>query len=185
MKILGIDEVDNKILDIIKDNARMGFTEIGEKVGLSRVAVRNRMENMEKNGVIKGYQTVVDPTAVPGGTKFFVDIETEPEYYEDVVEMLADDFRVRQIYSTTGACKIHVRGFASCTEDVGYFTRNMFSRTKGIKKLEWDIIASTLKDVDGGVDYVARKNQRYQYMEGRQQGKSSANEESTKGNINT
>ena len=168
MKIEGIDEIDNMILDVIKEDARLGYTEIGNKVGLSRVSVRNRMENMEKNGIIKGYQTVIDPTAAPGGTKFFVNIETAPEYYEDVVEMLSYDSRIRQIYSTTGACKIHAHGFASCSEDVGYFARNLFRKTKGIKKLEWDIVASTLKDVDGGVEYVVRKDTGSEYLEGGQ-----------------
>lgn len=176
MRIQGIDEIDNMILDVIKDDARLGFTEIGSKVGLSRVSVRNRMENMEKNGIIKGYHTMIDPTAVPGGTKFFVNIETAPDAYEGVVEMLAYDQRIRQIYSATGACKIHAHGFAPCSEDVAYFTRHLFSKTKGIKKLEWDIVASTLHDIDGGVDYVVRKNSGYQYLEGRQQGEQTADQ---------
>jgi len=182
MKIQGIDEIDNLILDVIKDDARLGFTEIGNKVGLSRVSVRNRMENMERNGIIKGYQTLLDPTAVPGGTKFFVNIETVPDAYEDVVEMLAYDSRIRQVYSTTGACKIHAHGFAPCSEDVAYFTRHLFSRTKGIKKLEWDIVASTLHDVDGGVDYVVRKNSGYQHLEGRQQSEQATDQSSEERN---
>lgn len=154
MHIEGLDKIDNLILEILKDNARMSYTQIGNQVGLSRVAVKNRIENMEKVGVIKGYKTMLDATKVPGGIKFFVDIEAVPEFYEDVVEMLSYDSRVRQIYSTTGSCKIHVCGFASSNEDVSYFTRNLFRKTKGIKRLEWDIIASTLKDIDGGVEYV-------------------------------
>lgn len=168
MNTEGMDDLDRMILDVIRDNARLGFTEIGEKVGLSRVSVRNRMERMEKNGIIKGYHTVTDPTAVPGGTRFLVNIETAPESYEDVVEMLSHDARIRQIYGTTGACKILALGFASCSEDVGYFTRSLFHNTKGIRKMEWDILASTYKDVDGGVDYVVWKNTGSEHLEGGQ-----------------
>ena len=37
MYILGLDEVDNKIIEIIKDNARLSYSDIGKAVGLSRV----------------------------------------------------------------------------------------------------------------------------------------------------
>ena len=50
----GLDALDNKILDVLKKNARASFSEIGEIVGLSRVAVKNRMDVMEKNGIILG-----------------------------------------------------------------------------------------------------------------------------------
>lgn len=154
MRVEGLDKLDNQILKIIKEDARLGYTEIGKKVGLSRVSVKARMDNMEKSGIIRGYHTMIDPTAVPNGIRFFVDIEANPEYYEDVVELLTYDHRIRQIYSTTGACKIHAEGLAPTQEDVGYFARNLFRKRKGIKRLEWDIIAFVLKDVDRGVNYV-------------------------------
>ena len=158
MDIHIIDEIDSKILDILKDNARLGYTEIGKAIGLSRVTVKNRVESMEKSGIIRGYKAVIDQTSAPGGIKFFVDIETAPEAYEDVALALSKDKRIRQMYSTTGSCKLHAVGFAPSTEDVGYFARNLFKNTKGVKKLTWDIVASTLMDVDGGVEYVVRED---------------------------
>ena len=52
MYIEGIDEVDNKILETIKDNARLTYKEIGEIVGISRVSVKNRMDAMQERGII-------------------------------------------------------------------------------------------------------------------------------------
>ena len=39
----------------MKDNARLNYSDIGTMVGLSRVAVKNRMDAMEKKGIIGGY----------------------------------------------------------------------------------------------------------------------------------
>ena len=47
-------------MDAIKDNARLSYSDIGAMVGLSRVAVKNRMDAMEKKGIIRGYQTVIN-----------------------------------------------------------------------------------------------------------------------------
>ena len=165
MDIHGIDEIDNKILDIMSSNARLGYTEIGKAIGLSRVSVRNRVESMEKKGIIKGYKTLIDPISAPGGIRFIVDIETQPEAYEAVAETLSKDQRIRQIYSMTGSCKLHAVGFAPTTADVGYFARNVYRNVKGVKKLEWDIVAATLMDVDGGVEYVVRQDSGAEHME--------------------
>ena len=50
MNAEGLDKLDSRILEVIKDNARMSYSDIGDLVGLSRVAVKNRMEAMEKAG---------------------------------------------------------------------------------------------------------------------------------------
>ena len=51
MYIEGLDEVDNQILTILSENARMSFSEIGGQVGLSRVAVKSRMKALEDKGI--------------------------------------------------------------------------------------------------------------------------------------
>ena len=50
MQIDGLDELDNNILSVIKKNARLSYSEIGERVGVSRVCVKNRMAVMEQKG---------------------------------------------------------------------------------------------------------------------------------------
>ncbi len=57
-----IDEKDNKILGVIKKNSRMPFETIGAKVGLTRNAVKYRIKNLEKLGIIAGYKMMVNFT---------------------------------------------------------------------------------------------------------------------------
>ena len=123
MNIEGLDKLDNAILETIKDNARMSYSDIGEKVGLSRVAVKNRMEILEKKGIIRGYKTIIDETKVPDGISFILDVEAIPEEYQNVVEVLAKDRFLRQVYSTTGECRMHCIGFAQfCTKSQNFRT---------------------------------------------------------------
>ena len=55
-----MDELDHKILDLLRKNARMSFSEIGNAVGISRVSVKKRMTAMENAGIIRGYHAVTD-----------------------------------------------------------------------------------------------------------------------------
>ena len=152
MNIEGLDVLDQKILQVIKDNARLSYSDIGDKVGLSRVAVRNRMEIMENNGVIQGYKTVINPTKIPQGVQFVIDVEAVPELYQHVVEVLGNDKYLRQVYSTTGECRLHAIGFAPNPKTLEIHVNYLFNHTKGIRKIGWHLLLSTIKDIDGGVE---------------------------------
>ncbi|MBQ7864199.1 MAG: Lrp/AsnC family transcriptional regulator [Lachnospiraceae bacterium] len=154
MNIDGLDALDDRILDVIKHNARATFSEIGKMVGLSRVAVKNRMDILEKKGVIQGYKTVIDKTKVPSGVQFILDVEVVPELYQEVVEVLGTDSYLRQVYSTTGDCRLHATGFAPNMNTLESHVNHLFRNTKGIRKLSWHLLLSTIKDEDGGVEYV-------------------------------
>lgn len=161
MQIEGIDELDNRILDVIKDNARLTYKEIGEHVGISRVSVKTRMEAMQEKGIIKGFKTVIDPTNVPEGTLFFLDIECVPEHYEDVAEYLSRNRMIRQIYSVSGECRIHAVGYANNTRNLEYFTNTIFRSQLGVHRIGCHTVLSTMMDIDGGVEYVRYKESEY------------------------
>ena len=48
-----LDEKDEKILNLLRGNARMSWQEIGEAVGISRVAARKRVRKLEEAGIIR------------------------------------------------------------------------------------------------------------------------------------
>jgi DNA-binding Lrp family transcriptional regulator len=153
MNVEGLDALDNKIIDVLKENARATFSEIGERVGLSRVAVKNRIEIMEQSGIIQGYKAIVNPTKVPQGIAFTIDVEAMPEMYQEVVEVLARDKFLRQVYSTTGESRLHAIGFAPNVTTLESHVNYLFKNTKGIRRLSWNLLLTTIKDVDGGVEY--------------------------------
>ncbi|MDO5116520.1 MAG: Lrp/AsnC family transcriptional regulator [Synergistaceae bacterium] len=54
-----LDDTDWRILEILQENARATFTEIGLSVGLTSPAVRERIRRMEEVGLITGYRPVI------------------------------------------------------------------------------------------------------------------------------
>ena len=157
MNTEGLDKLDQAIIDVIKENARMSYSDIGDIVGLSRVSVKNRMEAMEKAGVIKGYKAIVDEKNASEGISFVLDIEVSPEEYDTVVENLAANKYLRQIYRTTGECRLHCVGFAPNHRTLEAHINHLYLRTKGIRRMSWHMLLCAIKDVDGGVEYVRCK----------------------------
>jgi DNA-binding Lrp family transcriptional regulator len=50
-----LDETDKKIIKILKDDSRAGYSEIGNKVGLSEGAIRKRIKTLTDESVIRKF----------------------------------------------------------------------------------------------------------------------------------
>ena len=140
-----MDKLDQRILELIKDNARLSYSEIGKSVGISRVAVKKRMDAMENAGVIRGYRTVIDEEQAQEGIRYTIDIEALPEEYPNVVKTLQADPKLEEIYSTTGECRIHCVGRSRSKSTMEAHVNYLFNHTKGIRKVSWHILMSDLR----------------------------------------
>ena len=67
-----------KILNLLRENARMPLKEIAEHVFLSSPAVSARIERLEKEGYITGYQVKLNPALLGYPIKAFINLEVEP-----------------------------------------------------------------------------------------------------------
>ena len=80
MYLDGLDEMDQKIIRLLIENARISYSDIGEETGISRVAVKVRIQALEKRGVIEEYTTIINPQKISGAVSCYFEIETKPEY---------------------------------------------------------------------------------------------------------
>ena len=55
MFLEGLDALDQKIVRMLIENARISYSDIGQKVGISRVAVKARIQALEQRGIIEEY----------------------------------------------------------------------------------------------------------------------------------
>ncbi|XVU30700.1 Lrp/AsnC family transcriptional regulator [Actinoplanes sp. CA-054009] len=69
-----IDAVDQRIVALLVADARSSYAEIGAKVSLSAPAVKRRVDRLRSSGVIKGFTTVIEPSAVGWTTEAFVEL---------------------------------------------------------------------------------------------------------------
>lgn len=153
MKISGLDEIDNMLLTLLKKNARSSYSELAEQVGISRVAVKNRIQDMEDIGLISGYEVKIAPKKVDKSVEFVITISPNPKHYNYVLDILGKSNMIQRVQASTGDCKIFAFGVAPNTEKMDAFYRKIRAIFTEVRFFSFDVIASTYKDVDGGIEY--------------------------------
>jgi len=59
-RFVNLDTIDKKIVTLLAKNAKISNKEIAKEVGLTEEAVRQRIKNLEKTEVIRGYRAIID-----------------------------------------------------------------------------------------------------------------------------
>ena len=149
MYLAGLDELDQKIVTLLTENARMSYSELGERVGVSRVAVKMRVRALEERGVIEGYTTIIDPQKISGAVSCYFEIETAPQSLAEVTDILNACDTITQIYRVTGKNKLHVHAVAASAEEMERLIREVIDPLPGVLDISTNIILSRVKDIKG------------------------------------
>ena len=145
----GLDQLDQQILQLLIRNARMSYSEIGQQVGISRVAVKMRVQALEKKGIIEEYTTIVNPQKISGAVSCYFEIETTPESLMEVARRLKENETVTQNYRVTGKSKLHVHGVASSNEEMERLMYDTIDQLPGVVEYTCNVIVSRIKDIKG------------------------------------
>lgn len=127
-----LDELDKKILRILKNDARVSAKSIAEEVFISAPTVATRIENMRKNGIINGFYTDINEDYIGNFIKAFINMEVMPSSQEELYKKLRRSAHVKQCSKVTGEYSLLIEVIFRSTEELDKFIGEMqhFGRTK-------------------------------------------------------
>ena len=149
MYLDNLDSFDQQILSLLTKNARYSYSEIGDIIGLSRVAVKSRIDALEKKGIIEEYTTIINPQKISGAVSCYFEIETQPKYLNAIIDKLKYNDTVTQIYRMSGNCCLHIHAVAASQDELDHFIRKEIDSLEGAIRIQTHIIVSRIKDVKG------------------------------------
>ena len=128
MYLNGLDELDQKIVQLLIKNARQA---------------------LEKKGVIEEYTTIINPQKISGAMSCYFEIETLSNSFTDVIDILNQNNIVTQIYRVTGKNKLHVHAVAASNSEMEHFLHATIDTLPGVTSCSCNIILSRIKDIKG------------------------------------
>lgn len=124
-----LDDLDLRILSLLREDGRASATQIADQVKLSRPAVADRIDKLERNGVIRGHTVVVDPNALGQAITAFIAARgpsaLDPKAWQAFQQLLRSD-EVLEAHTVAGEdcyfIKVRTGSIASLTALVSKLT---------------------------------------------------------------
>ena len=136
-----VDEIDERIMRLLEENSRMTYVEIGRTVGLSEGAVRNRVQALVSDGVIKRFTIEKSSThGVRALTMIAVNPGTPTYEVSKMVNQLAG---VERIYEVTGEYDIVMVSSGSSIEGINKVIEDI-RKIEGVEKTNTIIVLRTM-----------------------------------------
>jgi Lrp/AsnC family leucine-responsive transcriptional regulator len=96
------DVTNRRILEELQNDGRLSLAELGRRVGLSPPAVAERVQRLERDGVITGYHARVDPRALGYALTTVIRIRPSPREIPKVAALARETPEVVECHRITG-----------------------------------------------------------------------------------
>ena len=142
---LGLDDLDLKILEIISQDARKSFREIGIELKKSPVTIKNRIIQMENNNIIKSWGASLNYDNLGHDLMAIVELSVEKEHQDEIQKNLEKSPHVFGVYDITGETDIIVIIRVKNRKELSSLVKNLFS-SKLINKTITHVVLNIVKD---------------------------------------
>ncbi|RKX76028.1 MAG: Lrp/AsnC family transcriptional regulator [Spirochaetes bacterium] len=140
-----LDEVDRKILSSLIEDARISYSALAKKVGLSRISVRKRVTELVKAGVIERFTIQIPSKFMKKPLPVFLNLQFTPNSISDAAMEISKHPDIVIVNQMSGRNNLHVHGFFHDIDDVYEFIENYISRLKGIREISIEFLIKRYK----------------------------------------
>jgi Lrp/AsnC family leucine-responsive transcriptional regulator len=120
-----LDETDRRILEELERDGRLTMAELGRRITLSPPAVAERVQRLERSGVITGYKAVIDPKAIGYPLAAVVRVRPASRQLHRIPAVAEATPEVVECYRITGEdcffIKLHLRSIDDLEEILDRF----------------------------------------------------------------
>lgn len=141
-----MDAVDIKILTALEGDGRISFTQLGEKIGLSKTPCWSRVKELEASGAIEGYSARVSPQALGLGIRALVHVVVSFDQYQPFEDAIIKHRAVRCCHAVTGEYDYVLEVLATDMAALDDLLRQELSRLPGVSRFNTSITTRMIKE---------------------------------------
>lgn len=144
-----MDAIDQKIVNILRQNSRLSQEHIAREVSLSRPAIHERLKRLEENRVIRGYTALVDWNAIGLSLTAFIwvgiDLTPCTNVFEGIKAINNDNARIEECHRVTGEWCLLLKVRTASTLDLQDFL-DQLRIVPGLKGTMTTVVLSTFSE---------------------------------------
>ena len=140
-----MDDLDEHMLQRLRENARAPVAELARALGLSRTTVQSRLAKLERTGVISGYAVKLSEAYQTGRVHAFVMLTVEPKQSAAVTSALRRLSGVRRLQSVSGPADMIAAVEAASVSEMDAILDEI-GAVKGVERTNSSIVLATKFD---------------------------------------
>jgi Lrp/AsnC family leucine-responsive transcriptional regulator len=140
-----MDKIDHRLLTTLEENARLSFAELGEQVGLSKTPCWQRVRDLERAGVIRGYRADIDSTQLGLQLHAYVQVTLSSVQHEQFEAAVLEHPAVLQCFTTAGHADYLMHVLVPGIPELDTLLRREISQLPGVQKIATTVCMKTIK----------------------------------------
>ncbi|NPV72041.1 MAG: Lrp/AsnC family transcriptional regulator [Firmicutes bacterium] len=145
-----MDALDSRILKLLRENARMSYSEIGRRINLTIPSVAARVRKMEERGLIRGYTVNIDPGKASMGLLAITLVTLEsPRFIPQFTSTVMSAPEVLECHHTTGDSDYMLKVAVADVAALERFLSELLKDIEGVRTTRTMVVLSTVKDTFG------------------------------------
>jgi Lrp/AsnC family leucine-responsive transcriptional regulator len=140
-----MDKIDHRILTSLEDDARLSFADLGEQVGLSKTPCWQRVRDLERSGVIRGYRADLDSVQLGLKVEAFVHVTLSSVRHAEFEAAVQQHPAVLQCFTTAGQADYLVHVLVAGISELDSLLRMEISQMPGVQRIETTVCMKTIK----------------------------------------
>lgn len=154
-----LDAIDFEILNLLQENSKQTYANIGKQLGISHSTVYDRIKKMDQKGIVTKYTILIDPERI--GLKnimALMTVYTDPKESERVSKKLSRAPEVLEVYtSLSEELLIIAKVVAKNQESLHTFIANYVAPLPGVLRIRTSIITRKYKETLPAITKMAGK----------------------------
>jgi DNA-binding Lrp family transcriptional regulator len=144
MTICQMDDLDQQLISLLRQDARMQMADLAHKLGVSRGTVNNRLRKLEDKQVILGYTVRLRPEAEPDRIRAWMGVLIEGNTTRQVIASLLGEPGVVALHDTNGRWDLLAELEAGSTKELSDVLERI-RLISGIRSTETNIHLATYR----------------------------------------
>lgn len=137
-----LDNKDKALIDKLRENARTPVSELARELNLSRSTVKDRIERLERRGIISGYTLRLSDSYLSGQIQAHVMIVSNPKKALQIVKQFHKLTAIKTLHAVNGVYDMIALVSADSTRELD-LTLDHIGEVDGVEKTVSMILLST------------------------------------------
>jgi Lrp/AsnC family transcriptional regulator for asnA, asnC and gidA len=139
-----LDAVDRELIAALKEDGRMSYTQLAERLGVAEGTARNRLNRLLETGTIR-IGPIVDQSVIGYRLNVWIGVRCHPGALRNVAEGLAAFHAVRYVGACTGAYDVICEAVFLSQDEMLWFLETDLAAVEGITHTESSVVLKIAK----------------------------------------